>query len=784
MIPLTTDSDEKTLLGDATFSYETKNVGTTNAERTNYVVEIEVPDGIEVPSPKVVGTTLENENLGVPFAELTASRSEDGDGVEILGTKRTEKGIEIEASISNENEETDESSAILVRLLGAGFEIEVDDSKILVSDNERNEDVDERLGEDWTGKELSEEETSELPDGYEYERVLTPKVESGSALNVSVTATPRKGEMTVSLDEVEESAEIRSLKAVAPGTSVWGGSSIGLDVGVINLFDVPEASIVQGSGFKLAYTNSLAANKYLYAKNVFNESAPDGAYSYYYPNGAMYAGDYYNVTVYYGLANSSSNERNIYGTLAYTDVVADSVKKKGTVYNYGSFDIYSNAAMTNKVSDDDLKCAIRVRITFSRASDGAAPPAGAKWAFWGDDLDDEKEGWLFKSGQLLSAYTDDKAVVLGTININVGTDAYSGWYGKVDASGAATTERDIYAVLQGNQLDLIYYSEQFRGSTVRSNYRTVSYSLRNDSANVGSVLINGVDNGPVRIGQVNTRHMPATYSDVTLGTLAPVSGYAIEGGWSPYPTGGYELAYGATYQMVANNTVFYGKYRKMYGDLTVTKNVNDPSGFHNRANTSFLMTLSGQPDAADEPYLTRTAWTNSSGVATFDRIPVGTYVLTESYPSYSGPSISDVWQCTSHASFSQTVAITEGTRGAGTDVKVSFANRYRTGTARVQKLFDLNKANLATTLRESDVSKAGFKFRLYGTSTGGDSIPYSSDGNGTISFVATSGTDGIATWRHVPVGTYSIVETFVGNQAQIWEDVSGVQTVEVGDDDG
>ena len=53
---------------------------------------------------------------------------------------------------------------------------------------------------------------------------------------------------------------------------------------------------------------------------------------------------------------------------------------------------------------------------------------------------------------------------------------------------------------------------------------------------------------------------------------------------------------------------------------------------------------------------------------------------------------------------------------------------------------------------------SGFKFRIYGTSTGGDALSSTADGNGTISYVAVTDANGVATFEHIPVGTYTLKE--------------------------
>ena len=134
---------------------------------------------------------------------------------------------------------------------------------------------------------------------------------------------------------------------------------------------------------------------------------------------------------------------------------------------------------------------------------------------------------------------------------------------------------------------------------------------------------------------------------------------------------------------------------------------------------------------------------------------------------------------------SQSKAITYGSTAAN-PVTMTFTNRYKTGTYKVYKQINTNDSTASTNI--GNIPLNGFKFRVYGTSEGGDVISQSQDGNGTISFVAYTNAQGVATFSNLPIGTncYTLVEEpsaiVSGGTAQIgdiYKDMDTPETISV-----
>ena len=237
------------------------------------------------------------------------------------------------------------------------------------------------------------------------------------------------------------------------------------------------------------------------------------------------------------------------------------------------------------------------------------------------------------------------------------------------------------------------------------------------------------------------------------------------------------------------------------GCLKVTKNIIDASGFHkNDGNTNFSIRLYGISDEGrangrttndvDKTISTGQTYNfNGGGVSTgtacvaqFNNIPIGTYTVVESYPSYSG-SMTNIW--IPESGTSQSKAITYGST-ATNPVTMTFTNRYKTGNYKVYKQINMNDSTTSTNI--GNIPLNGFKFRVYGTSEGGDVISQSQDGNGTISFVAYTNAQGVATFSNLPIGTncYTLVEEpsaiVPGGTAQIgdiYKDLDTPETISV-----
>ncbi|MCD7955845.1 MAG: DUF5979 domain-containing protein [Lachnospiraceae bacterium] len=159
--------------------------------------------------------------------------------------------------------------------------------------------------------------------------------------------------------------------------------------------------------------------------------------------------------------------------------------------------------------------------------------------------------------------------------------------------------------------------------------------------------------------------------------------------------------------------------------VTVNKTVVDESGTVADA-SGFIFTLEGI--SMSGIVILKTAETNENGVAEFTEVPAGIYTVTETSTSDSD-SIPSWWSVSGK---SQEITVTG-------DMSVSVTNTYKTGSVKVTKeTVGSNAGSNTFTFTLSGESEAGSWVELTGTITGAGSYVF----------------------EGVPIGTYTIKETF------------------------
>ena len=164
------------------------------------------------------------------------------------------------------------------------------------------------------------------------------------------------------------------------------------------------------------------------------------------------------------------------------------------------------------------------------------------------------------------------------------------------------------------------------------------------------------------------------------------------------------VTYNATAKATFNNNL-------KYGNVEITKKSDD-----NKV-SGIQFKLSGTSDSGEKISLTAT--TGADGVARFTNVLIGTYKLEEL--NAAGHYIPTA---------SQNITVKYNTT-----VKATFTNSLKRGNVEVAKKSENNKVS-------------GIQFKLSGTSDSGEKI----------SLTATTGTDGIARFENVLVGTYTLEE--------------------------
>ena len=194
-------------------------------------------------------------------------------------------------------------------------------------------------------------------------------------------------------------------------------------------------------------------------------------------------------------------------------------------------------------------------------------------------------------------------------------------------------------------------------------------------------------------------------------------------------------------------TVLYSlENEPLIGTVNVTKTL--PEGA-TASPEGFTFRLSGTSDIAMNVNMTAT--TNSEGKAIFTDVPYGTYDIQEELTEAQAL----VWK----GKDKEPVTVSS----TATTVPYTLENEPLTGTVNVTK-----------TLPEgATASLEDFTFRLSGTSDAGTSV----------NMIATTDSEGKATFTDVPYGTYDIKEELTSEQAKIWKGKDKAQVTVSADQD-
>lgn len=201
------------------------------------------------------------------------------------------------------------------------------------------------------------------------------------------------------------------------------------------------------------------------------------------------------------------------------------------------------------------------------------------------------------------------------------------------------------------------------------------------------------------------------------------------------PSAPFRVSYhGCEYYSIELSSVGVdGKLLKGYGDLNVVKSITNPSSYA-ASLAGFTMTLTGTSAYGDAINLT--AVTNASGVASFTRVPMGTYTVTEN-------GTASYWDVPA----SGTVNVEPNQTSL-----YSVNNIYKTGNVELTKKIETAPEDTYNAAAEAEYhyndKLVGFAYRISGTSDSG--IP-------VLKYGVTD-TQGKLIFKNLPVGTYEVQE--------------------------
>ena len=176
-----------------------------------------------------------------------------------------------------------------------------------------------------------------------------------------------------------------------------------------------------------------------------------------------------------------------------------------------------------------------------------------------------------------------------------------------------------------------------------------------------------------------------------------------------------------------------GKLLKGYGDLNVVKSITNPSSYATSL-AGFTMTLTGTSAYGDT--INQTVVTNASGVASFTRVPMGTYQVTEK-------GTASYWDVPASG-----VVNVEPNQTSIYSVN----NIYKTGNVDLTKKIETAPEDAYNATAEAEYhyndELSGFAYKLSGTSESG--IP-------VLKYGVTD-KNGRLTFANVPIGIYQVEE--------------------------
>lgn len=201
------------------------------------------------------------------------------------------------------------------------------------------------------------------------------------------------------------------------------------------------------------------------------------------------------------------------------------------------------------------------------------------------------------------------------------------------------------------------------------------------------------------------------------------------------PSAPFRVSYhGCEYYSIELSSVGVdGKLLKGYGDLNVVKSITNPSSYA-ASLAGFTMTLTGTSAYGDT--INQTVMTNTSGVASFTRVPMGTYTVTEN-------GTASYWDVPASG-----VVNVEPNQTSIYSVN----NIYKTGNVDLTKKIEKAPEDAYNATAEAEYhyndELSGFAYKLSGTSESG--IP-------VLKYGVTD-KNGRLTFANVPIGTYQVEE--------------------------
>ena len=772
---VTASAEEETYIGDMNISLNAVKEGTESAAVTTTNLIISFPEGTILPSlsiedNKVVsedGTTcLEAAETSDKKVEIYDVDTKDNDITLSLSTYKNE---EAEENFEAQKEESPAGETVSV----ASIILHTDSIKVSVKDPEYKvekeeidsyiSDVNETLPDGSAPEDPSKSEMEDLygisnydidqegnyvfskeediPGKTDYEKTVEVDMDEDASVNILASSTLMSdNNENLVVNHLMARVPVNLLGASAPGTSEYMVTSIGTDVGTIILdWYTP---VIGYSGWTGPYYRKTSDG--IVTAMLVNRTTDPATISF--RGAANYKGQNYDIILTMAKASASVPA---FGTGLWIDqmglpvIPAPATKEMAGIKAAVNDTFYNNASLskaefTTANSDGEYVWSIQV----------LGAPADARWHMFFVDMDKD-ETWGISTENYPALFTTRQNLLVGSASAAGRT--YSTLTGTISSDATTDNEQNVgHIIASGNTIYGYFGTKKHSyGGNILSQYNNLYFNWTNNAAQIAQT--HGISlPSPNTIG---TQFPISTGGQFTVpGSVATVSGITTSGWYTdaggtnvlqtPYPPGG----------VVSGDVTVYADAEIDYGSVTPQKTV-DMKGWNiaelPAANRTFGFTVTQNNSQTN----LQNATTNKT--SSIVKTANGTQNATTVTDVYTGSATvsetsynSNIWVLNTSA---QNVSVTKGG-----NAYANFTNTYKTGNLTVTKqITDPSGAN---------THKAGFVFRLTGTSTGGSKV----------NVTATTNNSGVATFTNIPVGTaYTVKEELTTAQKGYFEDSTG-----------
>ena len=569
---LTASAESASFVGDMKIALTAMNEGGNKASSMSSNIKVDFPEGTIIPSLAVKDNKVVSDEGDVYFE--TDPGAEETVEIKTVNTKDNSVTLSVESTANNEEyrqEDGENDSASSIVLHGDAVKVELKDPEYIV-EKDKIEDLDPAEKDikdhdiDSDGNYVFEN-FEDMPKVDEYTIKTDVDMKDDASIGISASSVITiDGIEEIEIDEMEAIVPVLTICAASEGSSLYMSTSIGTDIGTINLAGKQLIGISGNwSGVYYWKNSSGAIGQY-----IANTSTAYATFTL--ADAATYMGQSYNVE--FGLAKATSNDPAVF-TAQYSGemsgvFVPETANSWSIIKCLPKEDLYpsptdcangTNKSFTTKDANGQALWYINVI---------GAPPT-ARWHFYFTDMDKD-ETWGINGGHGPEVYTTAESITVGSV-----IPGYLTVTGTEDSSGAPAIADpgrcQAHIVATGNVIYGYYGTVKHNyGGSILSDNRTLYYGWTNNANQIASTY-------GVTLPVPNSLGVAAT--PISTGGQFTVSGEVVSvpglttSGWytgpnkegvvsSPYPPN----------DLVRSDMAIYADAEIDYGSVTPRKSVD------------------------------------------------------------------------------------------------------------------------------------------------------------------------------------------------------------------